>query len=280
MSAVTPGWAEEKFPGDPGVELSCRWLDHPNPIHTLVILHGYGEHSGRYLKFADRLSGMRLRVAVLDYRGMGDADAAKEAVLFDDYLTDVSSLVTHLRIRHGVKGGIVFLGHSLGGLVAFEWARQNPAEVKRLILSAPFIGFPNLPFWRAVNAIVRFLFPAHVYKNPVIPTRLTHDPEETRLYRSDPLIKRYISAKLIGSIFDRIAAIWKAESLVMPCPVHVLAAGDERIVDSRAARKFFDRLVAPGKEFSRFEGFYHEIFNEVGQKQPFNVLKTILEDCV
>ncbi|OQA57400.1 MAG: Phospholipase YtpA [Candidatus Omnitrophica bacterium ADurb.Bin277] len=276
-------WIEEGFQGPDGVRLLCRIRDVPNASKTLLILHGYGEHSGRYVKFAEKLKVLPLRIAVMNYRGMGtsaDRDRSEEARDFDDYLSDVTSFARFVRNRYRVKGEFILLGHSLGGLVALEWARRNPKQVKRLILSAPFLGFPGLGFWRSVNRIIGFLLPDHIYRNPVIPKHLSHDPEECRLYRADPLIKRRISARLIGSIFDRIVSLRRAESIVAPCPVILLLAGKDRVVDTGASRKFFDRLIAPSKECFGFDDFYHEIFNETGQDRAFNVLKTILEECV
>ena len=60
----------------------------------------------------------------------------------------------------------------------------------------------------------------------------------------------------------------------------MLVSGEERIVDPKASRRFFDRLVSPRKERTFFDGFFHEIFNERDQQKAFNVLKTIIEDCV
>ncbi|HQB11995.1 MAG TPA: lysophospholipase [Candidatus Omnitrophota bacterium] len=274
-------WKESSFSGHDGCDLFCRVCDCPQPRHTLVILPGYGEHSGRYLKFADALQGLPVRIAVMDYRGMGILKTnSEEGKDFEDFLEDVSAFVRYLKNTYHVKDKWVFLGHSLGGLIALEWVQRNSDGVKRLILSAPFLGFPHLELIRHLNNLVRFFCPTYEYQNPVMPKRLSHDPAESRAYAQDPLIKRRISARLIGSIFDAIRNLNSRKTMTVACPVNILAAGNERIVAPRAVRRFFDRLVAPGKEFTLLEGFYHEIFNEIVQAKAFNVLKTILEDCV
>ena len=135
-------WKESSFSGPDGCDLFCRVCDCPQPRHTLVILPGYGEHSGRYLKFADALQGLPVRIAVMDYRGMGILKTnSKEGKDFEDFLEDVSAFVQHLKDTYHVKDKWVFLGHSLGGLVALEWVQRNPDGGKRLFYPRLFWDF-------------------------------------------------------------------------------------------------------------------------------------------
>lgn len=275
------GWSEDYFESFDGARLFARFFDPPKVRHTLVILHGYGEHTGRYLKFSEKLKTTSVRLALFDYRGMGrSGDGSPEARSVAEYLKDVDAFLGHFRRKYKFKNEIILLGHSLGGLLAAEWAMKHPAEVKRLILSAPFLDLPGRAFLHGVNTVATFLMPRHVYRNPVTPGFLSHDAGEVAAYRADPLIRRSISARLIGSLMDAMALMKRKETVTMPFPVHILVAGAERIVSPTAARRFFDRLVAPKKEFTEFEGFFHEIFNEAGQDRAFNVLKTILNECV
>lgn len=275
------GWTEGFFKSYDGSELFCRIFEPPKIRHTLVILHGYGEHTGRYLKFSEKLKDSPVRLALFDCRGMGrSAPRSPDARSTDDYQKDIDFFIGHLRAKFGFNGKIILMGHSLGGLLAVEWGMAHPEAIKRLILSAPFLGLKGLPLLRALNAAVKFILPSHIYYNPVMPSGLSHDPAEVEKYQKDPLIKRNIPARLIGSIMDRLVCLQKKETVTMMFPVHVLTAGRDRIVDLKAARRFFDRLVAPLKEFTEFEGYYHEIFNETGQDRVFKVLKTILDECV
>jgi len=157
---------------------------------------------------------------------------------------------------------------------------KNPEPVKLLILSAPFLGLRFSKIIGPLNSLVLFFAPGFVYKNPVRSKALSHDATETAAYRKDPLIIRHISARLIREISIRMEMLRKQPILSVPFPVHLLAVGEEHIVDPVIMRRFFDRLVAPRKERTIFDGFFHEIFNERDQQKAFNVLKTIIEDCV
>lgn len=275
------GWTQDRFKGRDGTEIFYRFYPAPGARHTVILLHGYGEHSGRYEKFPAKMGKLSAQFAVMDLRGMGCSGGPRGDVgVFADYLDDVTAFVEHLRSKHAIPAKFILLGHSLGGLIAVEWARKNPGPVKLLILSAPFLGLRFLGIIAAFNHLIRVLMPRFVYRNPVCPGSLSHDAGELAAYRADPRILRLMSARLLAEIAKRMEALRRQPILSVPFPVHMLVAGEERIVDPAASRRFFDRLVAPRKERTVFDGFFHEIFNERDQRQAFNVLKTIIEDCV
>ena len=278
---VVPGWIHDHFRSWDGTEIFCRFYPAPDARHTVVLLHGYGEHSGRYEKFSQKMPGLSAQFAVMDLRGMGRSGGARGDVgSFEDYLRDLTAFLGHLRAKYSIPPTFILFGHSLGGLVATSWAMKDPQSVKLLVLSAPFLGLKFSKVIRLMNGLLRLLMPRFIYKNPVRSRTLSHDPAEVAAHRKDPLILRFISARLIGEIARKNEALRKQPILSVPFPVHMLVPGEERIVDPKASLRFFDRLVSPRKERTFFEGFFHEIFNERDQQKAFNVLKTIIEDCV
>jgi acylglycerol lipase len=218
---------------------------------------------------------------VMDFRGMGRSEGARGDVgSFEDYLGDVTAFVEHLRKKHLIPPKFILFGHSLGGLVAIHWAIKNPEPVKLLILSVPLLGLKYSRIIRPLNRLMLFFAPGIVYRNPIRSRSLSHDQDEVAVYRKDPMILRHICARLVEEFGRRTEILRKQPVLSVPFPVHLLGVGEERIVDPEMIWKFFDRLVAPRKERTTFEGFFHELFNEVEQQKAFNVLKTIIEDCV
>ncbi|HNX68570.1 MAG TPA: lysophospholipase [Candidatus Omnitrophota bacterium] len=277
---MSGSWIEGCFESWDKEKIFFRIWDPAGARGTIILLHGFGEHSGRYVKFSESISGFPVRMAIMDHRGMGRSGGARVTVgSFEDYLRDITAFREHLSQHFRVQGPVVLLGHSLGGLLAVEWAIRNPSSLKALILTSPFLGLRGLSALGLINRAVSFFCPGFIYRNPVIPKHLTHDAAEVAAYRADPLIERKISARLIGLLMERMRAIRKLAP-AFPFPCYVLLAGDERIVDPRAARRFFEKVRATKKELVEFDGFYHEIFREIGQEKVFNVLKTIIEDCV
>ena len=281
MADFLTGWISDHFDSWDKTKLFYRFFPSPKARHTVLVIHGFGEHSGRYVKFPERMSGLAVQWAVMDLRGMGASAGARGDVrAFEDYLKDVDAFVAHLQQKFSAPKKFILLGHSLGGLVAVHWAMRRPECIKTLVLSVPFLGFRGQAVLCAVNRLLRLFRPGFVYKNPIFPNRLSHDRSEIASYRKDPLILRKISAGLVEELMQRTEALKKMPAISFPFAVTVLAAGEEQVVDPKAVRRFFERLAASRKDLVCFEGFFHEIFNEVQQQKTFNVLKTIIEDCV
>lgn len=281
MSDVRTGWIQDSFKSFDGTKIFYRFYPVPGARHTVILIHGYGEHSGRYEKFSAKMQGLCAQFAVMDLRGMGRSEGARGDVgSFDDYLRDMTAFVRHLQVKVSIPQKFILFGQSMGGLVATCWAMKNQESVKLLVLSAPFLGLRFSKVIGPLNAFLSFLMPHFIYRNPVRSRTLSHDPAEVAIHRKDPLILRHISARLIKEISQRMEVLRKQPILSGSFPVHMLVPGEERIVDAKASRRFFDRLVSPRKERTFFEGFFHEIFNEREQQKAFNVLKTIIEDCV
>lgn len=242
--------------------------------YLLVILHGHGEHSGRYEKFATFLQNEEIGIGVFDFRGHGRSQGPRVYIdSFEEYLRDISCFVDFLNSKHGMENNGILLGHSLGGLAAVHWALRFPARLKGLILSSPCLGL-NIPrFFLGFNNFLNAWMPKFLYQNPVYPPYLTHNPKEVEHYKKDPLIKRKISVRLLSQMVSYMKNLEKLPRVNFPFPVFVLASGLEKVVDSKKTFQFFERLEAPAKEMKVFPNFYHEIFNELGQEQAFDALK-------
>lgn len=268
------------FQGAGGIKLFYRYFECPTALETLIILHGHGEHSGRYEKFADILKQERLSLAIYDGRGYGRSDGKEVYVdSFEEFLSDLTAFFDFLQKAYPAAGKKYLLGHSLGGLVAVHWALRFPERIHALLLSSPFLGLrlPQPLIW--INSFLNRIRPDFVYQNPVYPPHLTHNPEEVRNYKADKLIKRKISVRLIHEVLSYQSKLKVAEPLKFLFPVYILAAGLEKVVDLDCTRSFFEKIQAPRKQMKIFEGFYHEIFNELDQEIAFDFLKSCIADA-
>ncbi len=272
-------WTQDRFKSWDGTEIFYRFYALRGAQQTLVLLHGYGEHSGRYEKFPQRLKGISSQIAIMDFRGMGHSGGVRgDADALEDYLRDVSAFINLLRDKHGISNQFILFGHSLGGLVAVYWAMQNPEPIRMMILSAPLLG---LRFSGLIHFVSRFfglLSPQFFFLTPRNLKALSRDPEEVALFRDDPLVLRRISARLLLGIVKGMKSLRRQRCQKFPFPVYLLCAGEDQIINSKDVAVFFDRLVAPKKDRIVFEGFCHEIFNEIDQQKAFDVLRATIEN--
>jgi acylglycerol lipase len=236
-----------------------------NEKARMVIIHGLGEHSGRYVALAGHLASLGFSLWIPDLRGHGKSGGDRGHVdAFDDYTRDVRAILD--QARRGVPAGIpVFLlGHSMGGLVAFLVAVEHQDLLNGLVLSSPAVGLAApLPAVKkfAVTCLAR-IFPRLGISNELDPQNVSRDPAIVDRYVADPLVHARVSTnwfseflKAIEKAFDRAADL--------QLPILVQAAGDDRLVSTQAVQAFFEKLTAPDRKLEVFNGLYHEIYNEI-----------------
>lgn len=269
------------FEASDGIRLYYRFQGGQDLGAPILLVHGHGEHSGRYLKFFNHLEELHRPIAIFDLRGCGRSEGRRVYVeRFEDYLGDLTSFVDFLKKRYQISGPLHLFGHSLGGLIATAWACRNQGLMKKLILSSPLFGIPLGGLVKRLVPFLNWAAPRFVVRNPVRPPFLTHDPEEVERYQKDPLIQRRITVRLTSEML-RMAHFFETNQTRVPFPVHILMAGEDYVVDPEATRRFAARLEAAKKTVESFPGFYHEIFNERGQEKVFDRLRDLLRegDC-
>ena len=258
-------------------KLYSRFYPAENPRAICVTLHGHGEHSGRYEKFQKILASESISYAIFDYRGQGRSEGRDVYVdSFQDYLGDVSVFLQYLEHRFGVKEKIILHGNSLGALAAVHWAMVFPEKIRGMILSSPCFGLDLPEPLLLFNTLMNRVAPSFVYKNPVYPPHLTHDPDEMRLYQKDALIKRKISARLLYEMISYGRRLDAVPHFDFPFPVYMMAAELEKVVDGAKVKAFFEKINAPDKKLEMFPGFYHELFHELEQDRAFETLRSYL----
>jgi len=266
------------FAGHDGRRLHFRERICQGAQEFVILLHGKGEHSGRYEEMMNFFETAKVSSAAFDFRGHGLSEGDEVYVdHFDDYIQDASAFITFITKRHHWNSKIIVLGHSLGGMVAILWALQNENLLKALLLSSPFVGIRLPQFLVRFNRGVNYFFPKFIYHNPVYPPHLTHDKIEVDKYKKDPLIKKKISARLVCEMLRVSDELKKISEWDLDYPVYILMAGLEKVVDAEATRDFYRKLKCPDKELREFKNFYHEIFHEKERSQVYRILLEYLE---
>ena len=269
------------FTASDGDNLALRdWpLTDVRPLRGMVVLvHGLGEHSGRYHDLARRLNGWGFSVRGYDQYGHGESGGARGALssqsrLVDD-LADVIE-TTRRRMRPGLP--LLVLGHSLGGLVAASAVAQGTVAVDGLVLSSPALEAGLNAVQKLLLATLPHIAPNLTLGNGLDPEFLSHDSGVIARYRADPMVHDRISARLgrfIAEAGPRVvqsAAQWKVPTLLM-------YAGADKLVDPTGSRAFAAAAPPEVVTVRCFDDLYHEIFNERDADPVFDQLRQWLHE--
>jgi alpha-beta hydrolase superfamily lysophospholipase len=245
---------------------------------VVLLVHGLGEHAGRYDHVARRLNRWGFAVRGYDQYGHGESGGVRGALpssgrLLDD-LTDVIES-TRARMEDGLP--LILLGHSLGGLVAACQVALGETRVEGLVLSSPVLDAGLNAFQKLMLATLPRFAPNLTVGNGLDPDFLSHDPDVVAAYRTDPCVHDRVSGRLARFIADggplviARAAQWRVPTLLM-------YAGADKLVDPRGSRAFAAAAPAQVVTAHCFEGLFHEIFNELDAEPVFELLKQWLDE--
>jgi len=241
---------------------------------SIVLMHGLGEHSGRYRHLANLLNELGLSVRCYDHRGHGRSQGARGDVVNGDPMLQDGQIVIDDFAARQARAPYLF-GHSMGGLFAARFALSRLAPLRGLILSSPALAVPLSPLQRKLLAFMHAVAPRLGVPNGLQATFLSHDPAVVAAYRADPLVHGKISARLLRSMLASIAYC-EANAATLAIPTLMLVAGDDRLVDADGSRRFFAQLPPGRAKMNIYDGLYHEIFNETGSTAPMDDLRAWL----
>ncbi|WP_409997540.1 lysophospholipase [Curvibacter sp. APW13] len=250
----------------------------PLPHHlaqrgTVVIVHGLGEHAGRYDHVARQLNQWGFAVRGFDQYGHGESGGARGALPSDQrLLDDLADIVDSTRHRMEPGTPLILLGHSMGGLVAAQFVALGKRPVDGLVLSSPALNPGLSAFQTLLLAVVPRILPGLRVGNGLKPQFLSHNPDVVAAYLADPLVHDRISARLArfiartGPAVVAAAPRWKV-------PTVLLYAGDDRLVNPQGSRDFAAAAPKDVVQSRCFERLYHELFNERDARPVFDALR-------
>jgi alpha-beta hydrolase superfamily lysophospholipase len=237
-------------------------------VAQLAIVHGLGDHSGRYLEAMAALAERGLSTIAVDYRGHGLADGPRtDCRRWDEYVDDLEAFWR--KAVSEARGVPTFLlGHSHGGLVASHWAALDPPGLRGLLLASPFYALASEPsaLEHLGVRLLRRLRPGARLASGLRPELLTRDPAQQRATAADPL---HVSTFTPRWFLACQAAQADVEALAraIEVPVWLGVGSADRVVSSARAGEFFGALSAPDRVRKEYEGFHHELWNDLGRER-------------
>jgi alpha-beta hydrolase superfamily lysophospholipase len=245
---------------------------------TVLIVHGLGEHIGRYGTVAGELNAAGWNVAGYDHRGHGRSGGKRGRIAEDDsMLRDLAVVIDYFRERF--PGTFVLLGHSMGGLVVgrfvAESASRNPAawsrEVDALVMSSPALDPGMSAFQRLLVAMLGAIAPDLAVGNGLKPEWISRDPAVVAAYMADPLVHDRISPRLARFIADG-GALARSRASAWRVPTLLMWAGADRCVAPAGSAAFAAAAPRDLVTGRAFDGLYHEILNEPERSEVVRML--------
>jgi alpha-beta hydrolase superfamily lysophospholipase len=239
------------------------WLPEGEPKAVLLIVHGLGEHSGRYGNVVNHFVPLGYAVYGIDHFGHGKSDGERVYVKrFEDYTNTLE--VYFDKIRGSQPGKPIFLvGHSMGGLIGAVYLLDHQSEIAGAVLSGPAVKIPSdvTPATIFVGKILSALIPKFGLL-ALDATGVSRDPVVVQAYINDPLVHRgKMTARLAAEMLKAMQTI-SGQAARITLPILILQGSADRLVNPGGAQMLYDAVSSVDKEIRIYDGFYHEVFNE------------------
>ena len=256
-----------------------RWradADAP-PRGCVLIVHGIGEHGGRYAHVAERLNQWGFDAVAFDQYGHGDSPGRRGTLTTPTrLLDDLAAMIDHVRGGVAANMPLILLGHSMGGVLAARFVAEGRRPVEGLVLSSPAIATGMKPWQRGLARVLAKIAPDFTIANGLPSEAISHDAAEVAAYRADPYVHDRVSGRLArfvdasGAPILQAASGWKVPTLLM-------YAGEDRLVDAEGSRRFARSALSAAVDAREFPAHYHELFNERDRAPVFEALQSWLD---
>jgi alpha-beta hydrolase superfamily lysophospholipase len=260
-----------------GTRLAYREWPRAKPSVIFAVVHGLGEHSGRYARFAIGMARHNMATAALDLRGHGESDGPRGHVdSWSKWVDDAAAFVAHVEDQAksiNTDTEVIPLGHSFGGVVMLSTVRAGRVpNAKRFVLSSPALKLKaKVPGWKVTLAnVASRLTPRLALDNEVDPSSVSRLQEVVEAYRADPLVHPKISARTYAE-WTRASRENLEHAHDIAIPFLILAGTADPLIDPAGSEELHRRAPRQS-ELHLLDGRYHEPFNDEGSDEVFDLI--------
>lgn len=241
-----------------------QWYPAGEPKAVTVLVHGYGEHMGRYRHVVEAMVKRGYAVWALDHRGHGESEGDRACVeRFDYFVEDLQQVVREARGAHPTLP-LVMVGHSMGGLIATRYTLRHPDEVDALVLSGPALRIADdVPaVVKQVGSLLASLLPS-LPVGEIGENVLSRDPEVDRRIQADPLhYKGKMKARMGREMIQASeATLPRTHELAMP--LLIMHGEKDQVTNPIGSRLAYELARSQDKTLKIWQDNLHEIFNEL-----------------
>lgn len=267
--------SEGYLDGVGGLRLFYRSWEMPRARAAIAVVHGLGEHGGRWEHFAETLSSYGFSTYALDLRGHGLSEGRRGHVQrFDNMLQDVDRFRREVQGLTDVGTPLFLLGHSMGGLIALRYLEEFEAHVNGGIIISPWLATAMpVPRWKATLAgAMNKIAPAMPFNTGLNADILSRDPVVVRAYRDDPLVHSHITPRMFAELSIAMGlALQRSDRLRVP--TLFMLAGNDKVVSTQKSEAFARSLSSRDVTIRVYTDAYHEIVNEPDRARALHDLR-------
>ena len=239
-----------------------EWKPEGKVKGAIALVHGLGEHAGRYQHVAEFFIAKGYSITGFDLRGHGKSDGVRgHAASYDALMGDITQNI-ELAQQHFPGIPVFLYGHSLGGNLVLYYCLTQKPTIKGAIVTSPGLGtaepVPAVKLF--LGKLMYKLAPATQMDNGLDRSGLARDPEVEKRYSADPLVHGKISARWALDMLNNGQYIL-AHAGEFPLPLLLMVGSADRLISAPLVRKLAPEIPISKITFKEWEGFYHELPN-------------------
>ena len=248
------------------------WSPGSEPKALICLLHGFGEHSGRYPLFAEYVTHAGYSLFNFDLRGHGRSGGKRgHTPSVDALMDDIGIFLDKAEERFPALPRFLY-GHSFGGSLVLNYALRRRPKIRGAVASGPLLrlALKLPPFTVTVARIMNLVWPSLVVNTKKDGSAVSRDPEVNRGYEDDPLVHNSASGRTFVCI--RQAGEWAiGHASELNIPTLIMHGSKDKFTSVEASREFAGRC---GKNCTLkiWEGLYHELHSEPEKDEVFKYL--------
>ena len=258
--------SEGTFQGDASLELYYQsWHPTDQPKAVLVVIHGVGEHSDRYLNVVDNLVPEGYVLYAYDQRGHGKSPGQRGYLeSWDEYRSDLKQF---LDLVHQREPGLpVFMyGHSHGALIALDFLINESNNLSGALVSGSPLASDDAasPMLVAAAKILSRVWPTFSLDSPINPAQLSCDARVVQKYQDDPAVFKILTARW-GTEYLKTQDEVRAQASKIDVPILIIHGGEDSLCDPQGSQYLYEQVSSTDKTLKIYPSYFHEIHNEPG----------------
>ena len=258
-----------------GLQIHTKYWQAPaDSERVIIIVHGIGEHSGRYLHVAEKLRDANYHVYALDHRGHGQSDGKRLVISsMTNFINDLKQYYERIKSNHP-DAKIYILGHSMGSVISLQFLLTYPGLIEAVVITGTATDVGSTvpaPLRTVANFIHRFL-PNAPISPPGSMDVLSRDPEIIKQAENDPLMNHgWTPIKIAKFVIDTGEMIQERAG-ELKLPILFMHGEADELTPISGSQIMYERTGSADKTLKTWADMRHEVMNEIGREDVINTI--------